>query len=295
VTAPEAAVLVGPGLAGGAVWLASGSGPASSRLRRLQRRDPASGLPRGGPAREATAAVTLRSPGLVSGLSVLLGCAAASLLSGYLTPLLLSPVVVLALRRWRCRAALRREAAARRAAVRRFCAAFAAELRSGRSPPDAAARAVAPLPGADTAALLGLRGLLGPAGSARAEPAEVLRSAGLAPGAEALRRVAACWLVAEQRGAGLAVAVERLVDGLQHEEARRQEVSAQLAGARATARLLGVLPVFGLLLGAGLGADPLHVLFGTPYGLACLLLGGVLDAAGLFWTERLARAAEGQP
>jgi tight adherence protein B len=238
--------------------------------------------------------VTLKSPGLVSGLSVLLGCAAASLLSGHLTPLLLSPVVVLALRRWRRRAALRREAAARRSEVRRFCAAFAAELRSGRSPPDAAARAAAPLPGADTAALLNLQGLLGPA-AAGAEPAEVLRAAGLAPGAEALRQVAACWLVAEQRGAGLAVAVERLVDGLQHDEARRQEVSAQLAGARATARLLAVLPVFGLLLGAGLGADPLHVLFGTPYGLACLLLGGVLDASGLFWTERLARAAEGQP
>jgi tight adherence protein B len=44
----------------------------------------------------------------------------------------------------------------------------------------------------------------------------------------------------------------------------------------------------------GLGANPVPILLGTPYGLGCLLLGCLLDGAGLVWTERLARTAEGE-
>jgi hypothetical protein len=34
------------------------------------------------------------------------------------------------------------------------------------------------------------------------------------------------------------------------------------------------------------------VLLGTPYGVACLVVGAGLAALGLWWTERLARDVE---
>jgi tight adherence protein B len=98
--------------------------------------------------------------------------------------------------------------------------------------------------------------------------------------------------VSQHAGAGLADGCERIADWLRDDEALRREVGAQLAGARASARLLAVLPVLGILLGSSMGADPLHVLLRTPYGLVCLALGAALASLGLWWTERLARSVE---
>ena len=69
-------------------------------------------------------------------------------------------------------------------------------------------------------------------------------------------------------------------------------MAAQLAGPRATAVLLALLPVFGLAMGNALGADPLAVLVGTPVGRGCLVLGLLLEVAGLLWTARITRRAE---
>jgi tight adherence protein B len=269
-------------LAGSAAWVAWPVCGTESRLRPLRRRP--SSL--AGSAAMISGLPQLALPEFL----ILIGGTAAALHTGYPLLMLLCPALVIATRRRRRRAALRRETDLRRAEVRRFCVALSAELRAGRAPPDAALRAAVPVPGRP--AVLHLSGI-GRAAACGLEATKLLRAAAQAPGAEALRRVATCWTVAEHRGAGLADAIDRLVDGLMYEESQRQEVAAQLAGARATARLLAVLPAFGLLLGAGIGANPIHVLLGTPYGFACLLLGGALNACGLLWTEHLAHAAEG--
>jgi tight adherence protein B len=111
---------------------------------------------------------------------------------------------------------------------------------------------------------------------------------------EVLRALAACWTVCAGSGSGLAAAVERLEEGLRAEQSQRRAVDAELAGPRATAGLLAVLPAGGLLLAAGLGADPLSVLLTTPVGLLCLTAGLALDAVGLWWTGRLVAAAGGR-
>lgn len=57
-------------------------------------------------------------------------------------------------------------------------------------------------------------------------------------------------------------------------------MGAQLAGPRATVRVLALLPLIGLGMGLLMGADPVGFLLGTPWGWACLVLAALLEAAG---------------
>lgn len=161
---------------------------------------------------------------------------------------------------------------------------IAAELRAGRSADQALAAAATVLPDLAPAAAVSRMGGDVPA---------ALRAV-RTPGSEALRRLAVAWSVAGSTGAGLAVVLERIAHGIRAEERLREEVAATLAAPRATARMLAVMPLLGLALGAGVGADPLTFLLRTPYGLGCLLLGTLLAAAGVWWVERLATRAEGR-
>jgi tight adherence protein B len=169
------------------------------------------------------------------------------------------------------------------------CGTLAAELRSGRPPADALTAAAELASGPSRTALSVAAGAARLGGDA----ASALRPPDGTAVPEVLRSLAACWTVCAGSGSGLAAAVERLEEGLRADQAQRRAVEAELAGPRATASLLAVLPVTGLLLAAGLGADPVHILLSTPLGLTCLLGGLLLDAAGLWWTGRLvARASE---
>ncbi len=106
--------------------------------------------------------------------------------------------------------------------------------------------------------------------------------------------LAACWRVAVDRGAGLAAGLERLEGALRVERDQRADLRAQLAGARSTAVMLAGLPVLGLLMGSALGANPLRVLLHTGAGLGCLVTGGALEGAGVWWALRVVRGAEGR-
>jgi tight adherence protein B len=111
---------------------------------------------------------------------------------------------------------------------------------------------------------------------------------------QVLRPLAACFEVCSTTGSGLAAGVDRLEEGLRAAEAHRRAVDAELAGPRATAGLLAVLPVAGIGLASALGADPLHVLLHTPFGTACLVVGLILDGLGVVWTRRLVARAVGR-
>ncbi|WP_425244574.1 type II secretion system F family protein [Streptomyces citrinus] len=119
-----------------------------------------------------------------------------------------------------------------------------------------------------------------------------LREAAREPGGEGLHGLAACWRVAVDRGAGLAAGLERLAAALRAERDQRADLRAQLAGPWSTAVMLAGLPVLGLLLGSVLGARPLWVLLHTGPGIGCLVVGGVLEAAGWGWAVRIVRGAE---
>jgi tight adherence protein B len=111
------------------------------------------------------------------------------------------------------------------------------------------------------------------------------------PGGEGLRAVAAGWTVASHSGASLAAVLDRVGDGLRDQSTARAEVESALEPPRATARMLAVLPVFGVVLGTAMGAEPLSFLLDTSSGRLCLLAGTALALIGVVWVERLAVAA----
>lgn len=184
----------------------------------------------------------------------------------------------------------RRRAAAQRTRteVIEACDALAAEIRSGQPLLFALRRTAA------------LQPLLAPASHAAAVGGDVpgcLLSIAGRPGADGLRMAAAGWRVAEHSGARLADVLDTVTAGLRADEECRQEVEASLAAPRATARLLAVLPLFGLLLGSTLGGDPVGFLLRSGPGNICLAVGAALASAGVWWVDRLADSVEtrGQP
>ena len=106
-------------------------------------------------------------------------------------------------------------------------------------------------------------------------------------------QLAACFDIAEASGCPLADVLTRFAAQLEAEDDAEAARQTALAGPRATARLLGWLPLLGLGLGMLLGVDPVRVLLETPYGTAAFAAGVGLAATGRIWSARLVRAAAG--
>uniref|UniRef100_UPI002618CE21 type II secretion system F family protein n=1 Tax=Gryllotalpicola sp. TaxID=1932787 RepID=UPI002618CE21 len=98
--------------------------------------------------------------------------------------------------------------------------------------------------------------------------------------------------VARESGAPLSAALARLAETLDAADAARREVRIAFAGPKATVRLVGFLPLVGLLLGACLGFDTFGVLFARPTGWACLVLGAGLMSASWRWSAALLARAQ---
>ena len=110
-------------------------------------------------------------------------------------------------------------------------------------------------------------------------------------GAEPMHRLAAAWELCASTGAGLAPAVERVLETTRDQLALDRLVQSELASARATARLVALLPVVVLSGAQGIGARPWEFLLSTTAGTVCLGAGLALAFAGLAWIDRIARAA----
>lgn len=122
--------------------------------------------------------------------------------------------------------------------------------------------------------------------------AGALRAASRLPGAEVLGELAAAWEVSERSGAPMARVLDRLGDGVRDEREAQREVMTGLGPAKATARLMAVLPLFGLGMGLGMGSRPLDVLLNTVVGSLCLAGGAALACAGVWWVDQIAARAE---
>jgi tight adherence protein B len=181
-------------------------------------------------------------------------------------------------RLWRGRVAFRAQVATRER-VLETCELLAAELAAGQPPAAALAQAAEAWPEFAPVAQTSQYG---------GDVAAALRRVAATPGAAGLTLVAAAWQVAHRTGHGLADALNRVAASLREARATDRVVRGELASARATARLVGALPVLALAIGTGSGGDPVGFLFGTPIGLACLAGGLALLLAGVAWIDRIA-------
>lgn len=220
-----------------------------------------------------------RGPVLLS----MLGAAGAALLfvelevSPLLIALFLGAAAVIA-RSYR-RRRLQRVRARRRDQVLAACDALASDLAAGLAPQQALRTMAQECPELAPVADAALLGAGVPA---------ALRTAAQLPGAEQLGLTAAAWDVAHRSGAGLAAAVGLAATAVRAERETARVVAIELAAATATARLLALLPLGILVLGRGMGGDPLGFLLGTVPGQLCLSAGLLLTWAGSLWLERIA-------
>ncbi len=172
-----------------------------------------------------------------------------------------------------------RAAERRRAQVVEVCEALAGELRAGQPQVAGLARCAEVWPAFEPVVAAGRLG---------ADVPTALRRLAALPGAEGLRELASAWQVSERSGAGLAAALTRVAATARAREATRSVVAGELASARATARLVALLPVASLAMSAGIGGDPWQFLLATPVGVGCLGAGAACAFAGLLWIDRIA-------
>lgn len=177
----------------------------------------------------------------------------------------------------------RRLAARRRLEVARGCAAVASQVRVGRVPSEALAAAAGDWPvlvAAHQAQMLG------------GDVPETLLAHATQPGCAGLADLARAWRLAVDTGAPMAGALDHVALSLRRDEALQRTVAAELAGPRATGKVMAVLPLGGIGMGYLLGGRPLEFLVDGPLGWACLLGGVGLACAGVLWVDQLARVAE---
>ena len=227
-----------------------------------------------------------RLPGLARRRLVLLpGAAVLGLAIAGPGGALAALVLAATLHRHRTAARAEREHTAATAGLAEALSSFAAEIRAGAPPAAAAASA-----GADAhPAAARVMTLLGATAQLGGDVPAALRAARSREPAVAahLDRLAGAWALADRHGIALAGPAGAVAHDLRARARMAGGLKARLAGPRATAAVLGGLPVLGLLLGEGIGARPWAVLTGGLVGQVLLVVGVGLVCAGLAWTERI--------
>lgn len=163
------------------------------------------------------------------------------------------------------------------------CLGLAAQLRVGDIPARALARVAVDSP------------LLAPVAATQAIGGDVpaaLRAVAVRPGCGGLAALARSWQLCQLTGAPVAAAANRVAEALRLDAAAERLVNAELAGPRASGRMMAALPLLGLGLGFVGGGDPLAFLAGTLLGRACLAGAICLVCAGLVWTTLLGRVPD---
>jgi tight adherence protein B len=167
-----------------------------------------------------------------------------------------------------------------RAEIAHACAVLASYLRVGQVPSAALAIAAADCEvlreGHQTRTLGG-------------DVVQVWRLQARRQGHSGLLELARAWQISTETGAPMSCTLDQVATSLAADQALTQVVNSELAAARATGKVMAILPGCGLGIGYLLGGDPARWLLAGPAGWACLLGGVALACAGVLWIEALAR------
>lgn len=172
---------------------------------------------------------------------------------------------------------------------------LARELRAGSAVEAAVHLAAAESRGVAVRVLTGLVDAVGLSrsdGASRTEPI----GAGPRPGRaradvaeEIAARLRTGWVLSNRYGVSLATVVEATARDLSDATAAADARAGQVAGPATSGYVMSGLPLAGLLLGSGMGADPWRVLTQTGAGGVLLVAGTALACAGLLWSARIVR------
>lgn len=221
--------------------------------------------------------VRIPIPLVAIGMSVLL-LVSVTPAAGVAGGLLTATVLAMA-RSERAQARHRRELGAAVTVVRML----AREVRAGIDPASAVAAVGRVSGGAGPAVLAGLQSAI----LTNDRPDDRSRRPDLS---EPAQRLVTSWRLASRHGVSWAAVLDALVVDLAAREQATASLAAQAAGPRMSGYVLAALPVLGIALGAGMGADPAGVLLGPGVGGLLLVVGTALTCAGLVWTRRIVRA-----
>lgn len=163
---------------------------------------------------------------------------------------------------------------------------FGRELQAGADPDAAATRVATAVHGAGAAAMDALAQQIraGDRTAPAVTPVAEIRSA---PGSYALSRLTSGWRLTARYGVALAPMVDALAAELAERLAADAGLAGQVAGPRTSGYVLAALPLLGVLLGSGMGAEPLRVLLNSALGNILLLAGVTLVCVGLWWSARI--------
>jgi tight adherence protein B len=104
---------------------------------------------------------------------------------------------------------------------------------------------------------------------------------------QVLGQLSRAWTLVQRHGLPLAEVLDSVSGDLEARARFARQVLARMAGPRASATILALLPAIGIALGEAMGARPAHVLTGTGPGQLLLVLGVGLACAGVAWSARL--------
>lgn len=116
-------------------------------------------------------------------------------------------------------------------------------------------------------------------------------AASRAPGWWMLAWVGSAWAVAERSGAPLSSTFERLAAMARADREVAREIDAAAAPARATGALMAALPAVALVLGSGLGSDPMRLVSTRVWVALPVALGVGLALVGVWWIDRIVDGA----
>lgn len=106
-----------------------------------------------------------------------------------------------------------------------------------------------------------------------------------------LQRLGHLWETSERHGIPLVALIDQMRSRISSKQRHGESTRAALQGPQATAVILTVLPLAGLLMGTAMGANPLGLLTGGGLGGFLLVIGVGLDAAGFVVTHKILQSA----
>lgn len=108
---------------------------------------------------------------------------------------------------------------------------------------------------------------------------------------EALTDVALIYRICARTGAPVTDSLMRIINSVRDQQRRQRTLVQETASTKATVVVLAALPLLGVLMGLGLGLNPLTWFLHSALGALCLASGVGLEVLGWLWVRLLIRRA----